>query len=126
LKQITLFSETDTVGKITFVNEAFCLVTGYEKDELINRPHSIIRHGDMPAELFELLWTTIARGMIFRGIIKNKKKDNTHYWVRATIMPIQSREMEVVKYVGVRHLIEDEGTATALYAQQMKELKLPR
>jgi PAS domain S-box-containing protein len=124
LAQITLFSETDKHGRITFVNEAFCEVSKYEKEELLDRPHSIIRHPDMPGKLFELLWSTIKREEIFRAIIKNRAKDNSHYWVQATIMPVVSNSKEVVKYVGVRHLIKDEEEALAMYTRQARDLGL--
>lgn len=125
MAQITLFSETDKYGRITFVNEAFCLVSKYQKDELINKPHSIIRHPDMPEKLFELLWSTIRREEIFKAIIKNRTKDNSAYWVQATIMPVATNTKEVIKYLGVRHLIEDEEMANMLYHQQARKMGLP-
>lgn len=124
LAQVTLFSETDIHGRIIFVNDAFCEVSKYRKEELLNMPHSVIRHPDMPRSLFELLWLTIRKNEIFRAIIKNRAKDDSHYWVRATIMPILSDTKEIVKYMGVRHLIEDEQLASTMYEQQVKDLNL--
>ena len=86
-EQITLFSETDNHGTILRVNDAFCEVSKYSRDELIGKSHNIIRHPDMPKRLFEDLWRTIQSGDIFRGVIKNRARDNSHYWVNATIMP---------------------------------------
>lgn len=124
MSQITLFSETDKHGTITFVNDAFCDVSKFKKEELLNKPHSIIRHPDMPPKLFEMLWHTLKRDEIFRAVIKNKAKDNSHYWVRATIMPVVSSSREVVKYIGIRHLIHDEQEANAIFAQQVRDLGL--
>ena len=126
LTQITLFSETDKYGRITFVNEAFCQVSKYKKEELLGKPHSIVRHPDMPGKLFERLWFKIKNEEIFKAIIKNRAKDNSHYWVQAMIMPVVSTTKDVIKYVGVRHLIENEEMANVLYNQQAMELGLYR
>lgn len=120
---ITLFSETDRHGRILFANEAFCEVSKYSRDELIGKPHSIIRHPDMPKRLFEILWSTLVDARTFRGIIKNRAKDGTHYWVQCTIMPILNNHDEILKYVGVRHLITDEEFAQQRFATQSESLK---
>jgi PAS domain S-box-containing protein len=121
---ITLFSETDPYGTITFANDTFCEVSKYRLEELIGKPHSIIRHPHMPVKLFGLLWETIKGGHVFRAVIKNLAKDKSPYWVRATIMPIHDGDNKIINYVGVRHLIEDTELAEKLYAQQAKELFL--
>ena len=117
-KHATLFSEADLFGTIIFANEAFCKVSGYNLGELIGKPHSIIRHADMPKKLFESLWTTIKKGEVFRGVIKNLAKDSSSYWVNTTIMPIFDDNKGVYKYIGVYHLIEDIKLAQELYVQQ--------
>lgn len=122
--QVTLFSESDIYGTITFVNEAFCEVAKYSKEELIGAPHNIVRHPDMPKKLFQLFWATIKRGEVFRVVIKNRAKDGTYYWVQATIMPIQNNNKEVIKYVGARHLISDDKKGGELYAQQVELFNL--
>lgn len=116
---ITLFSETDALGTILFANEAFCKISKYTKDELIGKPHNIIRHPDMPKKLFERLWTTIKSGKIFKAVIKNKAKDGSHYWVQVTIMPVPADTPDGVKYIGVRHLITDEKRAEKLFIEQL-------
>lgn len=115
----TLFSETDKRGIIQFANEEFCKISQFSKNELIGRPHNIVRHPDMPKELFANLWTTIQRGQTFHGVIKNKAKDGSHYWVEATIMPVTDNHSKILKYIGVRHLIEDDSYAMKLYQQQL-------
>lgn len=116
--QITLLSETDPQGRITFANDAFCRISKYSRDELLGRPHSIIRHPDMPKELFEKLWYTILRGDVFKGVLKNRTQDGSHYWVNATIMAIRDHEHNISKCIGVRHLIPDEATARRLFDMQ--------
>jgi PAS domain S-box-containing protein len=124
-KQITLMSETDSKGIITFANEEFCNISRYSKKELLGNPHSIIRHPDMPKELFQIMWNTIQRGDIFRGVIKNKTKDGSHYWVQSLIKPVLISNSEKIKYVGIRHLIEDDQLATQLFHEQARRLGLP-
>ncbi len=121
-KQITLFSETDPKGRITFVNEAFCDVAKFTKEELLGKPHSIIRHPDMPKVIFQYCWRLIENGHVFRGILKNKTKEGEHYWVNATIMPIVNNENEIVRYIAVRHLIKDESMATRLFEEQLQSI----
>ena len=121
---ITLFSETDKYGTITFVNEDFCGVSKYAKEELIGKPHNNIRHPDMPSRLFEILWATIQERKVFRGIIKNRAKDHTHYWVRSVIMPVLDGKDEIHKYISVGQLIEDDERAIDLYADQVIQFSL--
>ena len=122
--QITLLSETDPRGRITFVNDAFCRISKYTRDELLGQPHNIIRHPDMPKELFERLWSTILRGDIFKGVLKNRARDGSHYWVNATIMAIQDQDNRFGKCIGVRYLIPDEKTARNLFEAQAAALGL--
>lgn len=121
---ITLLSETDGVGRITFVNDAFCRVSKFGKDELLGQPHSIVRHPDMPSELFERLWSTILQGDVFRGVFKNRARDGSHYWVNATIMAIRDQDDRIDKCIGVRHLIPDETTARKLFDAQAASMGL--
>jgi len=76
-----IVSETDAKGKITFCNDYFIEVSGYSKDELIGKPHSIVRHPDMPKVVFKLLWETISQGKNINAIVKNLAKDGRYYWI---------------------------------------------
>lgn len=80
-------SKTDKNGIITYVSEAFCEISGYKKEELIGKTHNIVRHPDMPTELFEEIWNTIKDKKTWRGEIKNRKKSGGYYWVAAIIAP---------------------------------------
>lgn len=123
LSLTTILSETDLYGTITYINSKFCEVSQYSEAELLGKPHNMVRHPDMPREIFKLLWTTIKRGEVFNGIVKNRKKDGTHYWVDATIVPIME-EGKIVKYIGARYHIEDDEIAETLYARQLEMLGL--
>lgn len=82
-----LVSETDEAGIILFANEDFIKISGYTFDELIGKSHNIIKHQDMPKELFSQIWKTIKNGQKWKGYIKNKTKNGDYYWVYAIIYP---------------------------------------
>jgi PAS domain S-box-containing protein len=76
-----IVSETDEKGKITFANDYFMEVSGYSKEELIGKPHNIVRHPDMPRVVFKLLWETISAGKNINAVVKNLAKDGRYYWI---------------------------------------------
>lgn len=82
-----LVSETDASGKIVFADESFVTISGYSLEELVGKPHSIIRHPDMPKAAFRELWETIKKGNVWQGFVKNSSKNGKYYWVYATIFP---------------------------------------
>ncbi|MCS7162307.1 MAG: PAS domain-containing protein, partial [Bacteroidia bacterium] len=102
LDRFALISETDTRGVITYANPRFCEVSGYTLEELIGKPHNIVRHPDMPKALFKELWETLKAGQIWQGEIKNRRKDGSHYWVLATVGPIRDSDGEICRYVSIR------------------------
>lgn len=122
----TILSETDLHGTITFANDKFCEVAKYTKEELIGKSQNIVRHPDMPKDLFRLFWKTIKSGEVFKGIVKNRAKDGSHYWVEATIVPILDGNGEVMKYVGSRFHITDDALGLALYNRQADHYRWPR
>lgn len=85
-----LVSETDEKGIIRFANNDFCQIAGYSLDELMNQPHSMVRHKDMPKVAFKDLWDTVKKGLIWTGYVKNATKDGGYYWVYATVYPFES------------------------------------
>ncbi|QTP59468.1 PAS domain S-box protein [Billgrantia antri] len=99
--QQLLITRTDLDGRITYANTAFVKVSGFSHDELIGANHNIIRHPDMPEEAFADLWQTIQRGDTWQGLVKNRRKDGDHYWVRATVTPIVE-EGKCLGYTSVR------------------------
>lgn len=125
IEKTIILSESDAKGTITFANKKLCEVSKYSESEMIGKGHNLFRHPDMPKELFKLLWETIKSGKTFVGVIKNKAKDNSHYWVNATIIPIFDEDGNFSKYISARYHITDDLTAETLYKLQMEKLKLP-
>lgn len=82
-----LVSQTDEKGIILFANEDFCKIAGHTIEELVGKPHSIVRHPDMPKAAFKDLWDTVKTGKIWTGYVKNATKDGGYYWVYATVYP---------------------------------------
>jgi len=82
-----LVSETNSKGDIIFANDEFCNVAGYSKEELIGKPHNLVRHKDMPKAAFEDLWETVKAGHVWEGYVKNSTKTGGYYWVFATVYP---------------------------------------
>lgn len=112
----SIVSESDLKGDILDINEKFTEISQYSREELIGHPHSTTRHPDMPKETFKELWSTIGRGKTFRGIIKNRKKDGTPYYVDAVIAPVMGENGKPRKYIGVRYDI----TAAEIERQNIK------
>ena len=114
----SIVSEADLRGDILTVNDKFTEVSQYHREELIGKGHNTTRHPDMPKEVFKQLWSTIGRGNIFRGVVKNRKKDGTPYYVDAVIAPIMGDNGKPKKYLGVRYDI----TEMEIERQNMKGL----
>jgi len=102
-----IITTSDTRGVITSANKAFCDISGYSREELIGKPHSIIRDLDMPKELFRNIWKTIKSGKSWSGEVKNRKKDGDSYWVKAYIEPIFDESHTIVGYSAIRQDITD-------------------
>lgn len=102
-----IVSKTNPKGVITYVNEKFCEISGYTKDELIGRPHNIIRHPDMPREAFKELWDTIKAKKSWHGVVTNMKKDGGQYIVDTTVVPILDVDGDITEYIAIRHDITE-------------------
>lgn len=85
-----LVSETDSKGIIKFANNDFCNIAEFTLDELLDQPHSMVRHKDMPRKAFKSLWDTVQKGEIWTGYVKNATKSGGYYWVYATVYPFES------------------------------------
>ena len=103
-----IISSTDVYGNITSASQAFCEISGFSLEELIGQNHRIVRHPDMPKELYNDLWTKLKNEESWNGEIKNRKKDGGYYWVEATISPIYNLEEELVGYTAIRKDITKE------------------
>lgn len=117
-----IISETDLNGIITFANRKFIEISGYSKEELIGKPHSIIRHPDMPKAAFKQMWDTIKKGEEWQGLVKNLRKDGRYYWVDTYIKPI-FKEGRIVGYIAARHPAKqiDIESIESTYAQMLED-----
>ena len=123
VEERSIISRTDLKGVITFANKAFCKLSGYEKEELIGQPHSIIRHPDMPREVFREMWQTIKNNQKWRGFIKNLRKDGRYYWTEAFIEPFFDENGNKIGYMAARKPVgeKDKIEFSKKYAQLKAE-----
>lgn len=101
-----IVSRTDLNGKITYANETFAIISGYEIDELIGKSHSIVRHPDMPKSIFQELWISLKKGDMWKGYVKNRRKDGGYYWVYAEVSGVY-KDGFLVEYKSLRSPITD-------------------
>jgi aerotaxis receptor len=107
-----IVSKTDLDGNITYVNPYFEQISGFTNEELIGAPQNIVRHPDMPKEAFADLWSSIKAGLPWTGIVKNRCKNGSYYWVRANITPIRENG-RTIGYMSVRTKAERSQVAAA-------------
>jgi aerotaxis receptor len=99
---VFIYSQTDLKGIIVEANEAFAALSAYSVDEMVGKPHNLVRHPDMPKEAFADLWKSIKAGRPWQGLVKNRRKDGGYYWVLATISPVRGEGGRVVGYQSLR------------------------
>ncbi|MBU0632854.1 PAS domain-containing protein [bacterium] len=121
----TITSETDPRGFITYVSDPFVKISGYTKEELIGKPHNIVRHRDMPKEVFEDMWKTIQAKKIWKGEVKNRAKNGDFYWVESIIFPILNHKQEIEKYKSIRIDITDKKKLAEMFSGIMQEDPTP-
>lgn len=91
-------TKTDSREKILYANQAFLALSGYKEQELIGKPHSIIRHTDMPALIFKLLWEKLNKGLEVHLYVKGRAKDGSFYWLFSNVFPVTDLEQNVIGY----------------------------
>jgi PAS domain S-box-containing protein len=122
-----IVSKTDAKGRLTYANSVFLRVSGYAEADLIGKPHSIIRHPDMPRIVFKLLWDTIASGTEIFAYVNNLAADGSHYWVFAHVTPSFDAAGSIVGYHSNRRspgrnaVQEVAGLYRALHAEEAKQ-----
>lgn len=124
-RSANILSTTSPKGVISHINEDFLKISGFERDELIGQAHNIVRHPDMPATAFQMLWTALKSKRSWMGIVKNRCKNGDHYWVDAYATPIiKDGEVEELQSVRVKAKEEYVERAEALY-QKLQSGKTP-
>ena len=108
----TLMSTTDTQSHIVYANDAFVAVSGYRRESIEGQPHNLVRHPDMPPEAFEDMWRTLKGGEPWTGLVKNRRENGDHYWVRANATPVK-RNGTITGYMSVRTKPSQEEVASA-------------
>ncbi|MFQ1941404.1 PAS domain-containing methyl-accepting chemotaxis protein [Aeromonas veronii] len=122
----SLISTTDLESRITYANDEFCEIAGFQLDELVGEHHNLVRHPDMPKQAFADLWNHIREGKSWMGPVKNRCKSGDHYWVSAFVTPIKDASGRVVEYQSVRTAPSEEikQRAEKVYAD-LRNNKLP-
>ena len=103
IESSNIISKTDIFGIITFVNDEFCKISGYTKEELIGKNHNIVRHPDVPASTFRQLWNTILQKKTYKSTVKNRAKDGSTFYVNTTVCPILNEEGEIEEFIAIRY-----------------------
>lgn len=116
LNQHAIVSIADVAGRITYVNDKFCEISGYDRDELLGATHRIVKSEEHPAEFYQQLWDTISSGQHWQGTICNQRRDGSHYWVASTITPFMDARGKPYQYISIRTDI----TATKQVEEELK------
>jgi len=119
-----IISESDLKGVITYANRNFSKMSGYSKEELIGQPHSILRHPDMPKQVFKNMWDTLNAGQEWSGLVKNLRKDGYYYWTKAYIQPTYDKNGKKKGYQSARKIPKRDEVYSAMQQYKiMKELE---
>ena len=124
IEKSNIISKTDTSGIITFVNDEFCKISGYTKDELIGENHNIVRDPSVPASKFKLLWDTINNKQTYKSTVKNRAKDGTTFYVNTTVIPILKKNGDIEEFIAIRYDVTTEVLLKKALEEKESELNL--
>ncbi|MFK5937182.1 MAG: PAS domain S-box protein [Sulfurimonas sp.] len=120
IEKSNIISKTDVKGIITFVNDEFCKISGYSKEELVGSNHNIVRHPDVSASKFKLLWDTITAKKTYKGTVKNLAKDGSTFYVNTTVIPILDEVDNIVEFMAIRYDV----TKEVFYKEELQRREL--
>jgi len=108
IENSNIVSKTDTDGIITFVNDEFCEISGYSREELIGKKHNIVKHPSIPKKNFKKLWNTITAKKTYKATVKNLSKSGKDYYLNTTITPILNEKGDIEEYIAIRYDVTKE------------------
>jgi PAS domain S-box-containing protein len=123
IENSNIVSKTDINGIITFVNDEFCRISGYSREELIGANHNIVRHPDVPKETFKKLWDTILNKQVYKSTVKNLAKDGSTFYVNTTVIPMLDANGEIEEFIAIRYDVTDTVNLTEALKRKEEELK---
>lgn len=122
LDEYSIVAITDINGIITYANKKFCEISKYSNDELVGQNHRILKSGFHPQKFYQAMWSTISKGKVWRGELKNKAKDGSFYWVKTIIVPIIDKYGKPIEYISIRTDITKEKILYELLVDSTEKL----
>ena len=124
IESSNIVSRTDINGIITFVNDEFCKISGYSREELIGQNHNIVRHPDVPKTKFKKLWDTILAKKTYKATVKNRAKNGSTFYVNTTIVPILNKDGEIEEFIAIRYDVTHEVELKIALEKKERELEI--